>query len=79
MRVNSKSNVVKPIAKTGGSAHWWKNSREKGRMENLRISNVYVEIPTTKPDAEYEYESPTEDMPRNIAPASIGLARCNDL
>ena len=52
---------------------------KKGRMENLRISNVYVEIPTTKPDAEYEYESPTEDMPRNIAPASIGLARCNDL
>ena len=52
---------------------------KKRRMENLRISNVYVEIPTTKPDAEYEYESPTEDMPRNIAPASIGLARCNDL
>ena len=40
-------------------------------MENVRISNVYVEIPATKPDAGYEYEGPTEDMPRNISPASI--------
>lgn len=40
-------------------------------MENVRISNVYVEIPATKPDAGYEYEDPTEDMPGNISPASI--------
>ena len=44
---------------------------KKGRMENVRISNVYVEIPATKPDGGYEYEGPTEDMPRNISPASI--------
>ncbi|HRP55811.1 glycosyl hydrolase family 28 protein [Agriterribacter sp.] len=44
---------------------------KKGRMENIRISNVYVEIAATKPDAGYEYEGPTEDMPRNISPASI--------
>ncbi len=44
---------------------------KKGRMENVSISNIYVEIPATKPDAGYEYEGPTEDMPRNISPASI--------
>lgn len=43
----------------------------KGRMENVRISNVYVEIPANKPDAGYEFEGPIEDMPRNISPASI--------
>lgn len=44
---------------------------KKGRMENIRIFNVYVEVPATKPDAGYEYEGPVEDMPRNISPASI--------
>ena len=71
----SLNQLQKPAARRTGE----RIAGKKGRMENLRISNVYVEIPTTKPDAEYEYESPTEDMPRNIAPASIGLARCNDL
>ncbi len=44
---------------------------KKGRLENVRISNLYVEVPVTKPDAGYEYEGPVEDMPRNISPASI--------
>lgn len=44
---------------------------KKGRMENIHLSNMYVEVPATKPDAGYEYEGPTEDMPRNISPAGI--------
>ena len=40
-------------------------------MENIHISNMYVEVPATKPDAGYEYEGPTEDMPRNISPGGI--------
>lgn len=44
---------------------------KKGRMENITISNVYAEVPATKPDAGYRYEGPVEDMPRNISPASI--------
>jgi len=44
---------------------------KKGRMENISISNVYAEVPATKPDAGYSYEGPVEDMPRNISPASI--------
>ena len=43
----------------------------KGRLENIRISNLYAEIPATKPDVGYEYEGPTEDMPRNISPSAI--------
>lgn len=44
---------------------------KKGRLENIRITDVYAEIPATKPDAGYEYEGPVEDMPRNISPSSI--------
>jgi polygalacturonase len=44
---------------------------KKGRLENIRISNVSVDIAATKPDAGYEYEGPIEDMPRNISPAVI--------
>ncbi len=44
---------------------------KKGRMKNISISNVYAEVPSTKPDAGYRYEGPVEDMPRNISPASI--------
>ncbi len=48
---------------------------KKGRMNNILISNVYAEVPATKPDAGYNYEGPVEDMPRNISPASIvGMA-----
>jgi polygalacturonase len=43
----------------------------KGKMNNIRISNVYAEVPSSKPDAGYNYEGPVEDMPRNISPASI--------
>ena len=42
-----------------------------GRLEHITISNLYVEIAATKPDAGYEYEGPIEDNPRNISPASI--------
>jgi len=44
---------------------------KKGRMNNISISNVYAEVPATKPDAGYNYEGPVEDLPRNISPASI--------
>ena len=44
---------------------------KKGKMNNIVISNVYAEVPATKPDAGYNYEGPVEDMPRNISPSSI--------
>ena len=44
---------------------------KKGKMSNISISNVFVEVPSAKPDAGYRYEGPVEDMPRNISPASI--------
>lgn len=44
---------------------------KKGKMNNIIISNVYAEVPSTKPDAGYNYEGPVEDMPRNISPSSI--------
>lgn len=44
---------------------------KKGRMTNISISNVYAEVPSTKPDAGYNYEGPVEDLPRNISPSSI--------
>lgn len=43
----------------------------KGRLQHIRISNVNVQIPATKPDAGYEYEGPVEDMPRNVSPVVI--------
>jgi polygalacturonase len=44
---------------------------KKGSMKNISISNVYAEVPATKPDAGYNYEGPVEDLPRNISPSSI--------
>ena len=44
---------------------------KKGKMSNIFISNVYAEVPSTKPDAGYNYEGPVEDLPRNISPSSI--------
>ncbi|KAA9354784.1 glycoside hydrolase family 28 protein [Larkinella humicola] len=44
---------------------------KKGRLENVRLTNIRVEVPATKPDAGYEYEGPIEDMPRNVSPSSI--------
>ncbi len=44
---------------------------KKGKMNNITISNVYAEVPATKPDAGYNYEGPVEDNPRNISPSSI--------
>ena len=46
-------------------------SGKKGRLENIRISNMSIAIAATKPDAGYEYEGPIEHMPRNISPAVI--------
>ena len=40
-------------------------------MKDIRISNVYAEVPDFKPDKGYNYEGPIEDLPRNISPASI--------
>jgi polygalacturonase len=44
---------------------------KKGRLENVRIDHVSVEIAASKADAGYEYEGPVEDMPRNISPSVI--------
>jgi hypothetical protein len=44
---------------------------KQGTMKNIVISNIYAEVPATKPDAGYNYEGPVEDLPRNISPASI--------
>jgi Glycosyl hydrolases family 28 len=44
---------------------------KKGRLENVRISNMFVEIAGAKADSGYDYEGPIEDMPRNISPAVI--------
>ncbi len=46
-------------------------SGKKGRLENIRIDHVSVEIAASKPDSGYEYEGPIEDMPRNISPPVI--------
>ena len=41
-------------------------------MKNVRIANVYAEVPSEKPDRGYDYEGPTlEDEPRNPSPCSI--------
>lgn len=47
------------------------NKIRRSSMKGVHISNVYAEIPATKPDAGYEYEGPTEDNPRNISPSAI--------
>ena len=48
---------------------------KKGGLKNIRISNVYGEVPATKADEGYPYEGPVEDLPRNISPVSIvGMA-----
>ena len=44
---------------------------KKGRLENIRVSNVSASIAPGKADSGYEYEGPVEDMPRNISPAII--------
>ena len=46
-------------------------SGKRGRLENIRISNMSIEIAANKPDAAYEYEGPIEHMPRNISPAIV--------
>lgn len=51
------------------------NKIRRSKLDNVRISHVYAEVPATKPDAGYEYEGPIEDQPRNTSPSSIvGLA-----
>lgn len=42
-----------------------------GRLENIRLRNISVEIAAGRPDSGYEYEGPIEDMPRNISPAVV--------
>ncbi|HHT30423.1 glycoside hydrolase family 28 protein [Petrimonas mucosa] len=48
----------------------WSSGKQPS-MKNVRISNVYAEVPFNKPDAGYSYEGPVEDNPRNISPAVI--------
>lgn len=48
-----------------------RSGSKKGRISGVTISNVYAEVPATKPDAGYNYEGPVEDLPRNISPSAI--------
>ena len=48
-----------------------RSGTKTGRIDGVTISNVYAEVPATKPDAGYNYEGPVEDLPRNISPSSI--------
>lgn len=40
-------------------------------LKDIRIKNMYAEVPFDKPDAGYNYEGPVEDLPRNISPSGI--------
>lgn len=44
---------------------------KKGRLENIKINHLSMDIAATKPDSGYEYEGPIENMPRNISPAIV--------
>ncbi|MCU0410257.1 MAG: glycosyl hydrolase family 28 protein [Bacteroidales bacterium] len=48
-----------------------RSGNKKGMISGVTISNVYAEVPATKPDAGYNYEGPVEDLPRNISPSAI--------
>jgi Glycosyl hydrolases family 28 len=41
------------------------------RLEQVKISNVEIEIAPGKADSGYSFEGPVEDQPRNISPAII--------
>jgi polygalacturonase len=42
-----------------------------GKVRNIRIANVQVEVPAGKPDKGYEMEGPAVPYPHNVFPASI--------
>jgi polygalacturonase len=42
-----------------------------GKVRNIKISNVMVEVPAGKPDKGYEMEGPVVTTPHNVFPASI--------
>ncbi|AEV97107.1 glycoside hydrolase family 28 [Niastella koreensis] len=42
-----------------------------GKVRNIRIANVKVEVPAGKPDKGYEMEGPALRYPHNVFPASI--------
>ena len=46
-------------------------SRPPGIVENIRIRNVYAEIPNSKPDSGYETEGPIDEGKYNLLPSSI--------
>lgn len=49
----------------------WTGKRNHSKMENISISNVYVQVPAGKPDKGYRYEGPIHHNPRNVSPSSI--------
>jgi hypothetical protein len=62
------------VFNTGNLIYLTTGERIKGKkssLKNIKISNVYAEIPAKKPDTAYGYEGPTEDQPRNVSPAII--------
>ncbi len=42
-----------------------------GKLQNIIINHLAVEIASVKPDSGYDYEGPIEHMPRNISPAVV--------
>lgn len=52
---------------------------KKSFMKDVHISNVYAEIAEGKPDENYDYEGPIEDLPRNISPCGIIGLRDNPI
>ncbi|OQP53369.1 glycoside hydrolase family 28 [Niastella yeongjuensis] len=42
-----------------------------GKVRNIRIANVQVEVPAGKPDKGYEMEGPVMNYPHNVFPASV--------
>lgn len=48
-----------------------KTGAANGKVRNIKISNVKVEVPAGKPDKGYEMEGPEVSYPHNVFPASI--------
>ncbi len=48
-----------------------KTTAPVGKVRNIKIANVQVEVPAGKPDKGYEMEGPVVNYPHNVFPASI--------
>jgi len=69
---NTGNTIYLRVGKRNGDAR-------QSSMKDIRITNVYAELAKDKPDAGYEYEGPTEDLPRNISPCIIAGLKGSDV